>query len=399
MPVPPEGPAPRTRPVGVAMVGHGFMGAAHSQAWRTVGRAFDVPLPRMAVLCGRDTDRAAHAAARWGWKRATDDWRTVLDDPAVDLVDICTPSDTHPEIALAALEAGKHLLCEKPLANTVDDAIRLARAARASAAVAMVGFNYRRVPAISLARRIIEEGRLGRIRHVRARYLQDWLVDPAVPLTWRLDAGRAGSGALGDIGSHIIDLAQYLTGRRITEVQACLATFAAERPTGDGALGPVTVDDAAVLTTRIGPDILATFEVSRAATGHKNSLRIEIEGDTGALAFDLERLNELRVLDADAPHTARGFRTVLVTEPDHPYVGAWWPPGHVLGWEHTFTHQAYDLLTAIAQSREAAPDFTDGLGVQLVLDAALRSAATGSRQEVPDAAALLSARSTVGSPA
>ncbi|MDI2125617.1 Gfo/Idh/MocA family protein [Yinghuangia seranimata] len=377
------------RTVNVALVGHGFMGAAHSQAWRTVAHAFDVdPVPRMAVLCGRDRGNAAAAAARWGWAASADDWRAVVADPAVDVVDICTPSRSHAEIAAAALAAGKHVLCEKPLANTVAEAARLAGAARIAAArsgaVALLGFNYRRVPAVALARGLVEHGRLGRVRHVRARYLQDWLADPHTPLTWRLDAAEAGSGALGDIGSHIIDLAQYLTGHRITDVFGCTHTFTTERPGADGTPGPVTVDDAAVLTARMANGALATFEVSRAATGRKNSLRIEIDGTDGALAFDLERLNELEFLDATAPRGEQGFRTLLATEPDHPYLAAWWPPGHVLGWEHTFTHQARDLLTAIGQGTGAAPDFTDGLGVQLVLDAALRSAASGTWQHVPD---------------
>ncbi|WTX00663.1 Gfo/Idh/MocA family oxidoreductase [Streptomycetaceae bacterium NBC_01309] len=378
------------------MVGHGFMGAAHSHAWRTVRRVFAVdPAPRMALLCGRRTAQVEEAAARWGWEAATGDWRDAIADPRVDVVDICTPSSTHAEIAVAALEAGKHVLCEKPLANTVDEAVRVARAAERAArehgSVALLGFNYRRVPALALARRMVEAGRVGHVRHIRARYLQDWLADPATPFSWRLDAATAGSGALGDIGSHIIDLAQHLTGHRIARVFGTTDTFVTERATGDGGFGTVTVDDAAVVTARTAEGASAAFEVSRAATGRKNSLRIEIDGDAGALAFDLERLNELEFFDAGLPAAERGFRTIQVTEPEHPYVGAWWPPGHVLGWEHTFTHQAYDLLTAIGQDTAVAPDFTDGLGVQLVLDAALRSASSGTWQDVRDAAAVVAA--------
>ncbi|NUU21992.1 MAG: Gfo/Idh/MocA family oxidoreductase [Streptomycetaceae bacterium] len=378
------------------MVGHGFMGAAHSQAWRTVARVFEVdPAPRMALLCGRRTAKTQQAADRWGWEEATDDWHRAVVDPGIAVVDICTPSGTHADIAIAALEAGKHVLCEKPLANTVEESVRIARAAdraaREHGTVALLGFNYRRVPAVALARAFLETGRIGQVRHVRARYLQDWLADPGAPLTWRLDADAAGSGALGDIGSHIVDLAQYLTGQRITSVFGATETFVRERPTGEGGFGPVTVDDAAVLTARTAGGALASFEVSRVATGRKNGLRIEIDGVAGALAFDLERPNELQFLDATLPAAEQGFRTILTTEPEHPYLGAWWPPGHVLGWEHTFTHQAYDLLTAIGQGTEVAPDFTAGLGIQLVLDAALRSAASGTWQDVGDAAALVAA--------
>jgi predicted dehydrogenase len=369
--------------LGVGMVGYAFMGAAHSQAWRTAPNVFDLPLrPAMAVLCGRDAATVRIAAGRLGWAAAETDWRALIKRDDVDLVDICTPGDSHAEIAIAALAAGKHVLCEKPLANTLAEAEAMAAAAQTAAARGvrtMIGFNYRRVPAVALARQLVADGRIGPIRHVRASYLQDWLVDPEFPLTWRLQRERAGSGALGDLGAHIIDLAQYLTGMLITGVSAVTATFVGERPLPTAAgsepgFGLVTVDDAAVFTARLGSGALASFEATRFATGRKNQLRIELNGARGSLAFNLERLNELQFSDrADDPATA-GFKTILVTDPTHPYLSAWWPPGHVLGWEHTFTHEVRDLVTAIADGTDPAPSFADGLQVQRVLAAVERSA-------------------------
>jgi predicted dehydrogenase len=246
----------------------------------------------------------------------------------------------------------------------------------------MVGFNYRRVPALALARRLVANGRIGTLRHLRAVYLQDWLADPAAPMTWRMQAERAGSGALGDLGAHIVDLARYLTGDEITGVCAISATFVGTRPMADGTgTGTVTVDDAVVFTGKLGSGALASFEATRYATGRKNGLRIELNGSAGSLAFDLERLNELEFFDASADGDAGGFRRVLVTEGSHPYLSAWWPPGHTLGWENTFTHQAADLLTAIADGAQPLPSFGDGLAVQRVLDAVARSAASGNSWE------------------
>jgi predicted dehydrogenase len=381
------------------MVGYSFMGAAHSSAWRTVARAFDVPLrPRMAALCGRDAAAARAAAHRYGWQAAETDWRALIARDDVQLVDICAPGDVHAEVAIAALDAGKHVLCEKPLANTVADAEAMSEAAARAArhgVQAMTGFNYRRIPAIALARQLVAAGRIGTLRHVRAAYLQDWLVDPASPLTWRLQRERAGSGALGDIGAHAVDLAQYLAGEPLAGVSGLTSTFVTERPLAgavspagadlaagtDGGPGPgarygaVTVDDAAVFTGRLASGTLASFEATRFAAGRKNALRIELNGERGSLAFDLERLNELEFYDRTEPAATAGFRRILVTEPGHPYMEAWWPPGHVLGWEHTFIHQARDLLAAIAAGAAPEPSFADGLQVQRVLAAVTDSAA------------------------
>ena len=382
-------------PLGVGMVGYAFMGAAHSQGWRTVDHVFDLPRrPILAAVCGRDGEAVRVMADRHGWAATETDWRALIARDDVDLVDICSPGDTHAEIALAALAAGKHVLCEKPLANTVAEAEAMTEAAEAAerrGQLAMVGFNYRRIPATSLARSMVAEGRLGALRHVRVTYLQDWLVDPEFPLTWRLRKEIAGSGALGDLGAHIIDLAQYLAGEPVIGVSALTETFVRERPlpggvtsglsAGSGAaggLGQVTVDDAALFTGRFASGALASFEATRFATGRKNSLRIELNGERGSLAFDLERLNELSYHDHTQPGAHAGFRRILVTEPDHPYLDAWWPPGHGLGYEHTFVHQARDLVRAIGAGQGPVPSFADGLQVQRVLAAVEESAEKNS---------------------
>ncbi|MEV6168434.1 Gfo/Idh/MocA family oxidoreductase [Streptomyces sp. NPDC051954] len=392
-PNPPAGAEPDKPPLRVGMVGYAFMGAAHSQGWRTAGRVFDLPLrPELTAICGRDGAAVRAAADRHGWATAETDWRALIARDDIDLVDICTPGDSHAEIAVAALAAGKHVLCEKPLANTVEEAEAMTVAARAAVErgqLAMVGFNYRRVPATALARQMIADGRLGGLRHIRVTYLQDWLVDPDFPLTWRLRKELAGSGALGDLGAHIIDLAQYLAGEQLTGVSAITETFVRERPLPGGAVkglaavsaagtGAVTVDDAALFTGRFPSGALASFEATRYATGRKNALRIELNGERGSLAFDLERLNELSYHDGTEPGTHAGFRRILVTEPDHPYLDAWWPPGHGLGYEHTFVHQARDLVHAIAEGRQPQPSFADGLQVQRVLAAVEESAEKNS---------------------
>jgi predicted dehydrogenase len=374
------------------MVGYAFMGRVHSQAWRNVGAFFDLPVrPVMSVLSGRSPDSTAAAAATLGWAAVETDWKRLVERDDVAIVDICTPGDSHAEIAIAALAAGKHVLCEKPLANTVAEAEAMAEAARQAAARgvrSMVAFNYRRVPAVALAKRLVDEGRIGQIRHVRAQYLQDWIVDPEFPLVWRLQKDKAGSGALGDIGAHIIDTAQFITGQSLTGVSALTETFIKERPLADGSSGlaggsgtgergQVTVDDAALFLGRFDGGALGSFEATRMATGRKNALRIEVNGALGSLAFDFEAMNELWFCDnteADA-----GFRRILVTEPDHPYAGAWWPPGHGLGYDHTFVHEVKDFLEAIAAGTDPAPSFADGLAVQRVLAAVERSAADESR--------------------
>jgi len=376
----------------VAMIGHGFMGAAHSQAWRVAPRFFDLPRrPEMTLLVGRNAAPAQAAADTWGWSESSDDWRAAIARDDIDVVDIVTPGDTHGEIALAALEAGKHVICEKPLANSVADAERMtaaAEAASARGARSMVGFTYRRVPAATFARDLVASGRLGTIRQVRAEYLQDWLTDPEAPLTWRLQKERAGSGSLGDIGAHAIDMVEFVTGSRLSSVSGILETLVPERPlmgegiglsgTASSERGPVTVDDVALFHGRFDNGALGSFEATRFRTGRKNAFRFEISGSDGAVSFDMERMNEIEPYDATAEPDELGFRRILVTEHGHPYAGAWWPTGHMLGYEHAFSHQVVDFVRAIADGTPPSPSFADGLHVQRVLDAIERSSAAGS---------------------
>ncbi|WP_278103010.1 Gfo/Idh/MocA family oxidoreductase [Microbacterium proteolyticum] len=380
------------RPLRVAMIGYGFMGAAHSVGWRQAPHVFDLPRPvEMTVVVGRNADAVASAAATWGWAESATEWREVIARDDIDIVDIVTPGDSHAEIAIAALEAGKHVLCEKPLANTVAEAEAMAEAAeraRARGIRSMVGFTYRRVPAVTLLRDMIAEGAVGTVQQVRAAYRQDWLVDPGMPLAWRLQKEHAGSGALGDIGAHIIDMTRFVTGLDIDSVTGTLETIVKQRPlqaagsglsgsAGEG-VGDVTVDDAAIFTGRLSNGALASFEATRFATGRKNALTIEVSGDRGALAFDLEDLNSLRFYDRTAPEGRQGFTQILVTEAVHPYVAAWWPAGHMLGYEHGFTHQVVDLVDAIDSGTDPHPSFAEGLSVQQVLDAVERSSAAAS---------------------
>jgi len=381
----------------VAMIGHGFMGAAHSQGWRVAPRFFDLPRePEMTVVVGRDAAGVAANARKWGWLETATDWREVIARDDIDVVDIVTPGDTHAEIAIAALEAGKHVLCEKPLANSVAEAEAMTDAAARAAEKgvrSMVGFTYRRVPAATFARDLVAAGRLGEIRQVRAAYRQDWLMDAEAPLTWRMQKDRAGSGSLGDIGAHAIDLSEYITGLRLESVSGILDTIVAERPllaegvglsgTASSERGAVTVDDIALFAGRYGGSgtgyaPLGTFEATRFATGRKNALTVEVSGSLGAIAFDLERMNELEFYDATLPATEQGFRTILVTEHDHPYLAPWWPPGHMLGYEHGFSHQVVDFVTAIVDGNQPEPSFADGLHIQRVLDAVERSSQDGS---------------------
>ena len=380
----------------VGMVGYAFMGAVHAHAWRNAHRFFDLPTtPELTAVAGRNKEAVSAAAEQLGFASMETDWRALVERDDIDLVDICTPGDSHAVIAVAALQAGKHVLCEKPLANTVEEAEQMAAVARAEAergVWAMCGFTYRRTPALALARRLVEAGRIGTVRQLRAQYLQDWLHDPDAPMTWRLDKAKSGSGALGDLGAHLVDTTQWLTGHAIIGVSAILQTFVTSRPLsgersglgGHGETdanaprGEVTVDDAALFTARFADGAIATFEATRFALGRKNALRLEINGTAGSIAFDFEENNVLQFFDGTGPVEEQGFRRILVTEPEHPYVSAWWPPGHGLGYEHGFTHQVVDLVSAIAENRQPAPSFEDGLMVQRVLGAVEDSAAHDS---------------------
>ena len=375
--------------IGVGLVGYKFMGRAHSNAYRQLPRFFDVdPSPRMAAICGRDKAGVKEAAESLGWESYETDYRRLIARDDVGLVDVVTPGNTHREIVLAALEAGKHVICEKPLANTLAEAEEMLLAAREAGTINTVCFNYRRAPAVQLAKKLVEEGRLGTIRHWRATYLQDFIMDPEFPMIWRLKKELAGSGALGDIGAHSVDLAQFLLGG-ISEVVGMMETFVKERPleeasagggllaSGGAQTGEVTVDDAAAFLARFESGAMGTFEATRFAAGRRNENAFEINGSKGSVAFNLERMNELEVFFVDDEADVQGFRTVNVTEPDHPFAGAWWPPGHIIGYEHTFVHTMKDLMDGIGAGESPAPTFEDAYRVQAVLDAVERSAEKG----------------------
>ncbi|ELZ94134.1 oxidoreductase [Haloferax mucosum ATCC BAA-1512] len=352
------------------------MGKAHSNALARLPMFFpDAPDVERSVIVGRDEEALADAADRFGFESTATDWRDVVDD--VDVFYNLGPNHLHAEPSIAALEAGAHVFCEKPLAPTLDEAEAMRDAARDADGVAGCAFNYRFVPAIQYAKGLIEDGELGEIRHVRGRYLQDWLVDPEAPWAWRMDKDLAGSGALGDLGAHTIDLARFLVADvagDIERVSGHLQTFVDERPVpGTDEYKPVTVDDAYTAQAAFENGAVGSFEASRFADGHKNDHTIEIHGSDGSLTFSLERLNELRVKTGDA----RGYETVLVTDESDPYVRNWWPPGHVIGWEHTFVHENYEFLSAVADGSEFHPSFEDAYEVQKVLDAIERSDDSG----------------------
>lgn len=368
----------------VGLVGAQFMGRAHSNAYFKVASAFDLPcrLVRRAV-CDINPSALATLAARYEWQTTETSWERLVARDDLDLIDICTANDLHAPIAIAAAKAGKHVLCEKPMARNADEARRMLDAVGAAGVQHMVPFNYRRVPALMLAKQLIEQGKIGRVFHFNAVYYQDWLVDPAFPYVWRHDARVAGSGAHGDMNAHIVDLARFLVGE-IEAVCGAQEIFIKERPLANGAgRRTVTADDAAFALARFRQGALGSFMVTRFATGRKNFMRLEIFGREGSLGFTLERLNELEYYSrSDAP-AEQGFRTIIVTENVHPYLKSWWPPGHIIGWEHTFIHEIGDFLTAVANGSEVHPDFEDGLRCQLVLDAIEASAREGRWVEVP----------------
>jgi predicted dehydrogenase len=373
------------REVNVALIGYNFMGRAHSNAYRQVAPFMSPRLvPRMKVLCGRNPRAVKEAAKRLGWEEAATDWREVVRRKDIDVVDVSTPGDSHATIAIAAARAGKAVFCEKPLANTVRDAEAMLAAVKKAGVVHMICHNYRRAPAVMLAKKMIDSGELGDIYHYRGTYLQDWILDPKLPLLWRFQKGRAGSGALGDISSHSIDLARFLVGE-ITELSAALKTFIRERPLLDNPRkkGRVTVDDASAAVVRFANGALGTIEGTRVAAGRKYYNRFEINGSKGSVAFNLERMNELEVYLTSDPGPIQGFRTIMVTEPaHHPYVKSWWPPGHIIGYEHTFTHTLYDFLAGLAKGRSPRPNFDDGVRNQKVLAAWEKAARTRRWEKV-----------------
>ncbi|WP_306981086.1 Gfo/Idh/MocA family protein [Alkalicoccobacillus murimartini] len=375
------------------MIGYQFMGKAHSHAYRDIPFFFESKAnPILQALCGRNEKAVQEAADKMGWQSIETDWRDLIKREDIDVIDIVTPNHTHAEIAIAAAEAGKHIITEKPLALTVEEAARMKEAVEKHNVIHMICHNYRFVPAVQYAKRLIDDGRLGKIFHFRANYLQDFIIDPSFPLIWRLKKEVSGSGALGDIGAHSIDLARFLVGE-IDEVVAMSKTFIKERPLGEmsGGLsaevssqevGEVTVDDAVAFMAKFDSGTFGTFEATRFATGNRNKNTFEINGEKGSVRWDMENMNDLHVYFTDDEKGVQGFRRILCTEEEHPYAGAYWPAGHIIGYEHTFIHLLYEFVEAIADQRQVSPNFHDGYKNQLVLAAIEKSAEQKSWEKV-----------------
>jgi predicted dehydrogenase len=370
--------------INVGILGTRFMGRAHTNAYIDVAYHFKLPVrPVMRAACDPDRSSLDPFAAQYGWQTSETSWEKLIERDDIDMVDICTPNESHEPIAVAAAKKGKHIICEKPISRNADEARRMLAAAQDAGVTHMVAFNYRRVPAIQLAKSLIDEGKIGKIHHFNAVYYQDWLVDPSFPFVWRNDVKTGGSGAHGDMNAHIVDLARYLVGE-VEAVSGAQEVFVKERKAADGKMHPVTADDATYFMARFQQGALGAFLVSRFATGRKNFLRLEVFGSEGSFAFNLERLNELEYFSRSDGGLEQGFRNILVTENKHPYISAWWPPGHIIGWEHTFIHEIKDFLEAAADKKQVHPDFYDGLRCQLVLDAAQESAASGKWVSIPE---------------
>ena len=369
--------------IGVGMLGYGFMGKAHSNAYKTLAYMTWPPplMPQLVSIAGRNEEAVAAAAGRYGFADHVTDWKKLIADERISVFDNSGPNNFHAEPTIAAAEAGKHVICEKPLGRTADEAYETWQRVAATGVKAMCAFNYRFVPAVRLAKEIIASGDLGEIFHFRGRYLQEWIIDADFPMVWRLDKDVAGSGALGDLGAHVIDLARYLVGE-IDAVSARTRTFVKDR---EG--GAVTVDDAVESVVDFAGGAVGTIEATRFASGRKNALQFEINGSKGSLSFDIERLNELEVhyRDSSPGKLSQGFRTVLVSEADHPFWEHWWPQGHMIGWEHTFVHEIHHFLSAIRDDTDIAPHgatFEDGYRAAEICDAMLRSDESGCRETV-----------------
>lgn len=382
--------------VGIGLIGYAFMGKTHSNAYRQVAHFFDPEVkPVMRAICGRNEQNVKRAADQFGWESYETDYRRLLERKDIDIIDVSSPGNEHLPMAIAAAQAGKTVFCEKPLGNSFDEAKQMLDAVEKAKVVNMVCFNYRRVPAIALAKRMIENGDLGRIYHFRARYLQDWIADPNFPLVWRLQKEIAGSGTLGDIGAHILDLSAYLVGK-LTEVCGMTETFVKQRPlqaasTGTEGLnaqaskemGEVTVDDAAAFIGRFENGAMGVFEATRFAPGRRNFNTFEINGEKGSVAFNFERMNELEYFNAQDPTDRQGFRTINVNENDQPYSGVYWPAGHIIGYEHSFINTVYDLLQGHAQGKSPHPDFRDGAYNNGVLDTVVKASESKKWEDVP----------------
>jgi predicted dehydrogenase len=371
----------------IGLVGCGFMGRAHTNAYRQAPRFFDLAWePVLKAVCSRSAETVDSFARTWGYETVETDWRALVERPEIDVIDIASPNDTHAEIAIAAAAAGKMVWCEKPLGRTLEESRRMVDAVDRAGVANMVWYNYRRVPAVTLARQLIDSGRLGRIFHYRAKFLQDWTINRDLPQggagTWRLDAGVAGSGVTGDLLAHCIDTAMWLNGA-ITEVSAMTETFVKERMHQvTGRVAPVSIDDASAFLARFGNGSLGTFEATRYARGHKALYTLEINGEAGSIAWDLHDLHRLQFFDHRDESELRGWRSIHVTDGEHPYMDRWWVPGLQIGYEHSFTHQVADFLKGLEAGSIQVPDFREALATDAVTDAVLKSARSRSWVDV-----------------
>jgi len=382
----------KRKALNVALIGQGFMGRTHSNAWSQVRKFFTPKLePVMHTVFGQPEEKPRTFARRWGWKNTSTDWKALVKSDDIDLVDVVTPNFMHAPVAIAALEAGKNVSCEKPIAHTLKQAREMAQLAKKKRAKTFVWYNYRRCPAVAMAYKIVKAGKLGTIRHVRGFYLQDW-AGPDVPLLWRFDKNKAGSGSLGDLAAHVVDMTRFITGQEITRIDgAVLDTFIKQRTLMEGVAaggiaagqkaakgkGKVTVDDAALFLCHFAGGAVGNFEATRFATGRQNQNGCEINGEKGSIRFDFERMNELKYYDATAERNVQGWTTIMCTHGgDHPYAEAWWPDGHVLGYEHSFVNQASDIINVLAGGKPVVPlpDFNDAYQTQRVLEAVVLSA-------------------------
>ncbi|HEV3200799.1 MAG TPA: Gfo/Idh/MocA family oxidoreductase [Bryobacteraceae bacterium] len=364
----------------IGLVGYGFMGRTHANAFRSVGNFFDLPYqPVLKTVCARNSGRASAFAAQWGFESSVTDWRSLVESPEIDLIDIASPNDTHAEIAIAAAKAGKMVMCEKPLGRNAGESEAMVAAVESAGVPNMVWYNYRRVPAVTLAKQLVDEGKLGRIFHYRAKFLQDWTISSDLPQggegLWRLDINVAGSGVTGDLLAHTIDTAMWLNGP-IEEVSAVTETFIKSRKHNlTGKVEPVGIDDASLFLARFSNGSLATFEATRYARGHKALYTFEINGEHASIVWDLHDLHRLQYFDHGDESRVRGWRSLHITDRDHPYMGHWWVPGLQIGYEHTFIHQVADFLQAAGEGKIASPTFREGLATDDVTDAVLESAA------------------------
>ncbi|KAB8127845.1 Gfo/Idh/MocA family oxidoreductase [Gracilibacillus oryzae] len=375
----------KSKSVRVGMIGYQFMGKAHSHAYRDLPFYFDNPLkPELKVIAGRNEEAVKAAQEKFGWEAYETDWRKVIEREDIDVIDIVTPNHTHAEIAIAAAEAGKHIITEKPLALTVEEAEQMLAAVKKNGVKHMICHNYRFVPAVQFAKKLIDQGKIGRVFHYRANYLQDFIIDPNFPLVWRLKKEVSGSGALGDIGAHSLDMARFLIGE-FTEVSATMETFIKQRPIGEmtgglsakgdaSKMGEVTVDDAVAIIARFENGALGTFEATRFAGGNRNKNKFEINGEKGSIRWDMENMNNLEVYFADDKEGEQGFRLINCTEEVHPYAGAYWPAGHIIGYEHTFIHLVDEFFRGLAEDYQPTPNFEDGVKNQILLEAIEKSA-------------------------